>query len=105
ELVALRAVAQERAGALFALAAGIHVGGVEEIAPQLHRLLHQRTTRRFVQHPRTPPGIAVGHHTQADARYLEPGAAEVDVVHDASPFSYAAGDDRRSSLRLRGPPL
>ena len=74
-------LAQEGAGEPLARTAGIHVGGIEKVDARLDRTLHQRPARLGVEHPGTPLGTAVGHHAEADARDLDAGGAEIDVLH------------------------
>ena len=78
----------------FAGAAGINVGGIEEIDAKIERLPQERTALWLVKRPRLAPwleftgsGRAVSHASKADTRNLESGIAESYVVHDLASFS------------------
>ena len=92
-LVAPREVEQRAADDLFAGAVRIDVGGVEEVDAEVERLLDERPARRLAERPRVVAalGLAVAHAAQADARDVEAGAAELDVVHGCSARSAVGG--------------
>ena len=81
--VALRHVAQCAAGDLLRTAAGIGIRRVEEVDPRLKRLPEEGPARCFIKRPalHAAPRLAVAHAAEADARHLEAGAAEIDIVH------------------------
>ena len=81
DLIARGELLQRAAEDLLADAARIHVGGVEEVDAVLERALDERTAGGFVEHPRPPLRRAVGHRAEAEARDLQAGSAEPDVVH------------------------
>ena len=58
---------------LLTAAAGIHVGRVDEVNPQLQRLSNERPTLCLLQNPFSPARGAIGHRAQANPGYFESG--------------------------------
>ncbi len=79
-LVAHGEVAQRAPDYLLAFAAAVHIGRVEEVDAQVERLADEAAARFLVGAP-FACGHAVAHAAQSQARYLEAGAAQVDIVH------------------------
>jgi hypothetical protein len=75
---------QRRPGDLFAAARGVDVGGVEEVDAEIERLTKERHRVVAIERPGlvAPGWLAVTHATEADARDLEAGRTEGDVLHD-----------------------
>ena len=67
QLIARGELLDRAAHDLFAHAARVHVGGVEEIDALLDRALQEWPALRLVKHPRAPFACAVGHRAEADA--------------------------------------
>ena len=79
---------QESPEHLLAVAAGIDIGGVEEVDPEIERLAKKGLAFLFVKGPGVAAGLefargrrSVGHAAETDAGNFEAGLAEVDVVH------------------------
>ena len=59
----------------------------KKLMPPSSARLHEGQRFLVVEHPVAPCFDAVGHHAEAEARDLEAGRAEIDVVHgDARGF-------------------
>src|SRR5699024_1900178 len=69
-------------------AAGVHVGGIEEIDAGLDRAAVEWLAGVFVEHPAAPFRGAVGHGAETQAGNLETGVAEANVLHDGSRFGF-----------------
>src|SRR5262249_53152635 len=59
----------------------VHVGSIKEIDVDLEGAADEGTCLLFLEHPRPPLLGAIGHGAEAQARYFESGASEIDVVH------------------------
>jgi hypothetical protein len=83
--VAVGEVLERAAEDLLAGAVGVHVRGVEEVDPRLHRVPDERSRVLFALRPDRVPavGFAVGHRADRDRGNVEAGRAELDVLHDA----------------------
>src|SRR4029077_14751301 len=66
---------------LFADAARVHVGGVEEVDAVLERADEERAAGGLVEDPRPPLRRAIGHRPETDARDLQARATEPNVIH------------------------
>src|SRR5688572_9953686 len=83
DIVALREVANRAAQDLLRLAERVHVGDVEEVDALLERALDEWTALLFGEDPGAPCRVAVSHDAETDARNLDAGASEIDVLHRA----------------------
>src|SRR5262249_19225744 len=63
-----RVLSQSAPGDLFAHALRIHVGRIEKIDARLYRLSKEWLCRFFIEHPRSPRGISVGHAAKCKSR-------------------------------------
>ncbi|HVN93040.1 MAG TPA: hypothetical protein VMT38_05065 [Terracidiphilus sp.] len=82
---------QEAADDGFAFAAGINIGGVEEVDSKIEGLAKKRLAVGLVQCPfvtagqrRSLGGAAVGHAAEANAGNFQASAAKIDVIHNGS---------------------
>jgi hypothetical protein len=82
-LIAIGEVTNRAAQKLLAGAIGVGVGRIEKVDAQLQRAAKERARLFFRQRPgvRAAIRIAVGHTSQADARYLHSSSAQSCVVH------------------------
>ena len=80
-LIARREVGQRASHDLFTDAAGIHVGGVEEVDAGVERTLDERAAGGLGQYPAAPRRRSEGHRAQAEARDPQPGPTEIHMVH------------------------
>ena len=84
DLLAAGEVAQRAAGDLLAAAAGVDVGGVEEVDARLEGVPDERPGRVLVEDPLVAAAgrVAPAHAAQGDGRDVESGGAELRVAHD-----------------------
>ncbi len=96
---------------LFAGAAGVDVGGVEEVDSQIERLAQERLAVLLVEAPGMASrlgfagsGRAIGHAAEANARDFEAGLAQICIVH--FPLSDSAANDViRLNIMVRMRPM
>ena len=87
DILAARELLQRAADDFLRGAVGIDVGGIEEIDPELERLLDQRPAVFLIERPWMRAAIrnAVGHAADAQPRHAETGLAEFHIVHGSTP--------------------
>src|ERR1051326_3750496 len=84
---------------LLARAERIEIRGVEEIDAAIERALDQRHRVFFLEHPRPPLLRSERETAERDARNLDAGRAEIDVVHEEVPQGGHSGAYRRVPTR------
>src|SRR5690606_5189952 len=84
DLVARRVVDQGLAHDLLAAADRVHVRGVEEVDPGIQGVLEHWAGVLLLENPLVDPALRVAeaHRAQAQARHVQPGAAQLHVLHE-----------------------
>ena len=77
-------MAEQITSDLLAFTHRIDIRGVEKVDSRLQRPLDKGFGLLLIQHPFAPALGSIAHHSQAQARDLHSGFAEVNVLHGSS---------------------